>query len=69
MQRIEREKKNAKKYRGIRFIEGQKLTRKLKKLQKSLETADAKVGPGVLLSRRRPPFPLIIHRDSMTLTQ
>ena len=55
MQRIEREKKNAKRYRGIRFIEGQKLTRKLKQLQKSLETANAKVGPRVLVSLRRPP--------------
>jgi len=38
--RVEREKKNAKRYRGIRFIEGQKLTRKLKQLRKSLATAE-----------------------------
>ena len=43
VQRVEREKKNAKKYRGIRFIEGRKLTRKLKQLQRALKTATGKV--------------------------
>ena len=40
VRRVEREKKNAKKYRGIRFIEGRKLSRKLKQLKRALSGAE-----------------------------
>ena len=45
--RIEREKKNAKRYRGIRFVEWRKLDRKHKQLRRALAEAKDNVSLGL----------------------
>ena len=44
---VEREKRNAKRYRKIRFIERQKLSRKLKQLQLLLNSARETVSSSI----------------------